>query len=185
MTDDGPNTYTYSQAALRGEATFVVDGDQLRKDGDDGWSLRFGDVTAATYTIIGTKTGATRELLLEADEPRKLIYVGPGGDNADNATFRALCKDVGKGLHAAQPGFEIVRGFAKGPRRWMFAASLFSIAVALSLGVAMMLAGVSTDILIAQSFPLIGLLLFGAWGAWSYSPTRKPSTIKAQYFPQG
>ncbi|MDF1679097.1 hypothetical protein [Ponticaulis sp.] len=168
--------YEYAPAALSGKQTVHWDQDGLRIDKDGSSKiLRWVDLGSARYWTSRVKTVDFYgfELKDSAGESYSLSMTVPAGTGADNpfrAGYYGMLREICAVLKTARPDVKVDYGQPKTYAWIYFGTGVIAFLFAAVMG--FLLLTEVPDRMGAAAPPVVILLLFGAYLAWSFRPGR-------------
>ena len=165
--------------------SFAIDEDSVlqAQTGQTAWEMRFADIDRVHYAVRASNAGLSRTFILHVgDDVQQLTQIAPTADDDAHDGFTALMQSIAARLETAQPGFRIDVGLLPKTKVAMCAAFGFAFVVGAGILIAMALANMGFDDVLAVGLPLIGLMLCGIAGMWAYWPWRQPRTVAAKSF---
>ena len=168
--------YEYAPAALSGKQTVHWDKDGLRIDKDGSSKiLRWVDLSSARYWTSRVKTVDfygfdLKDSVGDSYALNITVPVGMGADNSIRTGYYGMLRDICGVLKAARPDVKVDYGQPKTYAWIYFVIGVIAFLFAAVMG--FLLLTEVPDRMGAAAPPVVILLLFGAYLAWSFRPGR-------------
>lgn len=176
--------FTFLEAPLGAQVTYVLTGDQLEKRDAEGvpdWQIALTDVKVATYGMTKIHGLIERSLALEtADKTVRVRFTSRHPTDDDPQGFAPLIHAIGTSLDKAKSGFRVALGQTPFQRYALFSAFALAIVIAAGILIAMVLSSMGFNDLLPVAAPLGILIAFGGLGMRMFWPWRPLPTIAAK-----